>query len=133
MTAAKRKPPPPWLDLSQPLNDKPRAQQCPRCQAPVLFALVGNPCGLNVRADPWPLNLRQELTARLAGRTSYCLRLHPFLPPRLLNRSALHIAAGHCAHTVVADHLCARPAAAPSLEGLPPAGPGRTAGPDQLF
>lgn len=107
MTAAKRNPPA-WLDLSQPLNDKPRAQQCPRCHAPVLRALVGNPCGLDVRADPHPLNVRQELAARLAGRMTYCLRLHPYLPPRLINRSSEHIAGGRCTHHVVADHHCIR-------------------------
>lgn len=119
MTAAKKKPPPPWLDLSQPLSDRPRAQQCSRCRAPILFALVGNPCGLNVRADPYPLNPAQELAARLQGRLTYCLRLHPYLPPRLLNRSALHIAGGNCTHVVVADHYCARPATAPDFTALP--------------
>ncbi|MFV8127495.1 hypothetical protein [Streptomyces syringium] len=88
------------------MSDRPRARQCPRCQAPVLAALVGNPCGLNVRADPYPLSLAQELAARLDGRFSYCLRLHPFLPPRLITRGPEHIASGRCAHLVVADHHC---------------------------
>ncbi|MFJ2399809.1 hypothetical protein ACIOUE_00795 [Streptomyces xanthochromogenes] len=117
MTAAK-KPPPPWLDLSRPMSDTPRLRRCPWCRAPVLTALVGNPCGLNVRADPVPLGLAAELQARLQGRFSYCLRLHPYLPPRLIRRSPEHIAAGRCTHLVVADHQC--PAGTPAVPAARP-------------
>lgn len=105
MTPAK-KPAPPWLDLSQPLSDKPRTQLCPRCRQPVLRALVGVVAAVDVRADPYPLSLRQEITARLEGRLTYCLRLHRLLKPRLIHRGPEHIRAGRCTHIVVADHHC---------------------------
>lgn len=122
MTA--KKAPPAWLDTSAPQSDRPRAQQCPRCRTPVLRALVGRTAAVDVRADPYPVSLAAELEVRLAGRFTYCLRLHPYLPPRLLIRDRWHIAGGTCTHLVVADHHCTRtttPAAAP-----PP-------GPDRLF
>lgn len=124
MTAAKK--PPPWIDLSTPLTDRARTQLCPRCRQPILRALVGHVAALDTRADPKPLNPAEELAARLQGRWTYCLRIHPCLPARLLNRSAEHIRAGHCRHLVVADHHCTR---APA-----PAEP-RTAHtePDRLF
>lgn len=124
MTGAK-KPPPPWLDLSRPMSDKPRTANCPWCKAPILTALVGNPCGLNVRVDPVPLDLAAELRARLEGRFSYCLRLHRLLPPRLIRRGPEHIAAGRCTHLVVADHVC--PA------GTAPAAPAQPRTPARLF
>lgn len=122
MTAPKRKPPA-WLDLASPQTDKPRTQLCPWCRQPILRALVGNPAGLDVRADPFPLTPRQELAARLNGRTTYCLRLHRLLPARLIHRSPEHIRAGRCTHLVVADHHCIR---------TPPSAEPRTAT-DQLF
>lgn len=103
---APRRTPPQWLDTSLPLSDRPRTQQCPRCRRPILRALVGNPCGLDVKADPYPLDIRAELAARLAGRFSYCLRLHPWLPARLVHRGPEHTASGRCTHIVVADHIC---------------------------
>jgi hypothetical protein len=124
MTGAQRKPPP-WIDLSTPLTDKPRTQLCPRCRQPILRALVGRVLALDVRADPKPLNPREELAARLQGRTTYCLRIHPHLPPRLLNRGPEHIRAGRCTHLVVADHHCTRTPA--------PAEPHTATTPDRLF
>ncbi|MFI6491260.1 hypothetical protein [Streptomyces sp. NPDC050564] len=106
MTAAKK--PPSWLDLSQPLNDRARTQLCPRCRQPILRSLVGHAAALDVRADPRVLNPLEELAARLQGRTTYCLRIRPHLPPRLTDRSPEHIRAGRCTHLVVADHHCTR-------------------------
>jgi hypothetical protein len=106
MTHAKK--PPSWIDLSTPLTDRARTQLCPRCQQPVLRALVGHVAALDVRADPKALNALEELNARLQGRTTYCLRIHPALKPRLLLRSPEHIRAGRCTHLVVADHHCTR-------------------------
>ena len=106
MTAAKK--PPPWLDLSTPLTDRARLQLCPRCRQPILRALVGQIAGLDTRADPKPLTPLEELATRLQGRWTYCLRLHPMLQPRLLNRGPEHIRAGRCTHLVVADHHCTR-------------------------
>jgi hypothetical protein len=100
--------PPPWLDLSTPLTDRARTQLCPRCRQPVLRALVGHVAALDVRADPKALSPLEELVARLQGRTTYCLRIHPALKPRLINRSPEHIRAGRCTHLVVADHHCTR-------------------------
>ena len=105
MTAAKRNPPS-WIDTTSPQTDRPRTGQCPWCRQPILRALVGHLAALQVRADPFPLNPAQELAARLQGRTTYCLRLHPVLKPRLINRSPEHIRGGLCRHLVVADHLC---------------------------
>lgn len=122
MNAAKRKPPG-WLDTSQPLNDRARTQLCPRCRQPVLRALVGQTAALDVRADPYPLKPEQELAARLQGRTTYCLRMRPYSPARITDRSPEHIRAGRCPHLVIADHHCTRKPA--------PAEP-RTAT-DQLF
>ncbi|MFF4746827.1 hypothetical protein [Streptomyces sp. NPDC001268] len=99
---------PPWLDLSSPMSDKPRTQLCPWCKAPILRALVGHVAALDVRADPKPLTPQQELAARLQGRFTYCLRLHPWLPARLLSRGPDHIRAGRCTHIVIADHHCTR-------------------------
>ncbi|WP_331445828.1 hypothetical protein [Streptomyces xanthochromogenes] len=107
------------------MSDRPRLRRCPWCHAPVLTALVGNPCGLNVRADPVPLGLADELRARLEGRFSYCLRLHPYLPPRLIRRGPEHIAAGRCTHLVVADHQC--PAGTSAVSATQPIEP------DSLF
>lgn len=121
---AKRNPPP-WMDRSAPQSDRPLIQTCPRCRGPVLRALVGNPCGLGTRADPKALNPAEELAARIAGRFTYCLRLHPHLPPRLLTRGPEHIAGGNCTHLVLADHHCTRP---PPTSTPPP-----TAEPDRLF
>lgn len=98
--------PPAWLDLSQPLSDRPKLQHCGWCRSLILVALVGNPCGLTVRADPKPVDIDQELTARLAGRDTYCLRVHRHLELRLINRSPDHIAAGKCTHRVLAEHRC---------------------------
>lgn len=117
--------PPSWIDLSTPLSDRVRSQLCPRCRQPILRALVGHVLALDVRADPKPLNLRQELAARLQGRTTYCLRIHPHLPSRLLNRGPEHIRAGRCTHLVVADHHCTRTPA--------PAEPHTAPTPDRLF
>jgi hypothetical protein len=111
MSTAK-KPPPPWLDISEPQSDRARIQRCPRCRHPVIRALVGRVAALDSRADPEPLDLRTELAARLAGRQTWCLRINRWGPPRLLDRGAEHIAAGRCDHTVVAAHLC-RPRSAP--------------------
>jgi hypothetical protein len=102
------KKPPPWLDLSTPLTDKVRTQLCPRCRQPILRALVGHVAALDVRADPKPLEPLEELAARMQGRTTYCLRIHPALKPRLINRSPEHIRFGRCQHLVVADHHCTR-------------------------
>lgn len=107
MTAPKRKPPS-WLDTSQPLNDRARTQLCPRCQQPVLRALVGRTAALDVRADPIALDARKELEARLQGRTTYCLRVTPHLPARITDRGPEHIRAGRCTHLVIADHHCTR-------------------------
>lgn len=123
MTAARRTVPA-WVDTSQPHSDKPRTQLCPRCQQPVLRALVGHVAALDVRADPQPLDAREELAARLQGRMTYCLRLHPHLPARLLNRGTEHIRAGRCTHLVIADHHCTRttatepPRTAPTTDRL---------------
>lgn len=106
MSAAKN--PPPWLDLSTPLTDRARIQLCPWCRQPVLRALVGHVAALSVRADPVPLNAEQEFAARLQGRWTYCLRIHPALKPRLIDRSPEHIRTGRCRHLVVADHHCTR-------------------------
>ncbi|MFF3324926.1 hypothetical protein [Streptomyces sp. NPDC002889] len=125
MTPAKRKPPPSWLDFSSPMSDRPRTQLCPWCKAPILRALVGHVAAVQVRADPRPLDLQQELAARLQGRLTYCLRLHPLLRPRLLHRGPEHIRAGRCTHIVVADHQCTRTPA--------PAEPASTTEPDHLF
>ncbi|WP_069883482.1 hypothetical protein [Streptomyces luteocolor] len=122
MIGPKRKPPP-WLDTSQPQNDRARTQLCPRCRQPILRALVGHVAALDVRADPTPLDLAQEVAARLQGRTTYCLRVHPHLPARLIHRGPEHIRAGRCTHLVVADHHCPRTPA--------PAEPHTTA--DRLF
>lgn len=107
MTGVKRKPPP-WVDTSQPLDDRARTQMCPRRRQPVLRALVGRAAALDVRADPIALDARRELEARLQGRTSYCLRVTPHLPARITDRSPEHIRAGRCAHLVIADHHCTR-------------------------
>jgi hypothetical protein len=117
--------PPPWIDLSTPLTDRVRTQLCPRCRQPILRALVGHVAALDTRADPKPLTPIEELTARLQGRWTYCLRIHPALPPRLLNRGPEHIRAGHCTHLVVADHNCTRTPA--------PAEPHTATTPDRLF
>lgn len=100
--------PPPWLDLSAPLTDRARTQLCPRCRQPVLRALVGHVAALDTRADPKALTPQEELTARLQGRITYCLRIHPALPPRLIRRGPEHIRSGRCRHLVVADHHCTR-------------------------
>lgn len=100
--------PPPWIDLSTPLTDRARTQLCPRCRQPILRALVGHVAALDVRADPQPLNTVEELKARLQGRWTYCLRVHPVLPARLLHRGPEHIRGGRCTHLVVADHHCTR-------------------------
>lgn len=105
MSASKKKPPP-WLDTSEPQNDRTRVQRCPRCHHPVLRALVGRVAALDIRADPTPLDLHTELAARLAGRQSWCLAISKWAPPRLLNRGAEHIAGGLCTHIVVASHIC---------------------------
>lgn len=124
-----KKPPPPWLDLSTPLSDRARTQRCPRCHQPVIRALVGNPCGIDVRADPQAIDLEQELTARLAGRLTYCLTASTWATPRLIHRSPEHISAGRCRHLVVADHHC--PArGSPRAERPPTAEPAAT---DRLF
>lgn len=107
MTVAK-KPPPPWLDLSVPRSDRARLQPCPRCRQPVIRALIGNPCGLDTRTDPTPLNPTAELRARLNGHQTYCLRIRPWAPTRLLTRSPEHITAGTCTHLVLAEHHCPR-------------------------
>lgn len=123
MNGPKRKPPT-WLDLSQPLTDRARTQLCPRCRQPILRALVGHAAALDVRADPKPLTPQQELAARLQGRLTYCLRIRPYLPARITDRSPEHIRAGRCTHLVVADHHCTRKPA--------PAEP-RTATDNRLF
>lgn len=123
MTA--RPKPPPWLDLTTPQTDRARIQRCPWCHQPIIRALVGNPCGLDTRTDPAPLGLAAELEARRAGRFTYCLRLHPHLPPRLLNRGPEHIAAGRCPHVVVADHQCTRTAQPPAIPAPPQPAPNR--------
>lgn len=105
MPGAKRNAPS-WVDTTSPQSDKPRTGQCPWCGQPILRALVGHVAALQVRADPFPLNVQQELAARLQGRMTYCLRLHRILPPRLLNRGPEHIRSGRCEHLVVADHRC---------------------------
>lgn len=125
MTAARRKPPPPWLDLSIPMSDRPRPQLCPWCGALILRALVGHVAAIQVRVDPKPLSPQQELAARIQGRFTYCLRLHPLLKPRLLHRGADHIRAGHCTHIVVADHYCTRKPGQPETAS--------TSEPDRLF
>ena len=102
------KKPPPWLDLSAPLTDRPRIRLCAWCGQPVLRALVGHVAALDTRVDPKALNPLEELAARLQGRWTYCLRIHPVLKPRLIHRSPEHIRAGRCTHLVVADHHCTR-------------------------
>lgn len=126
MTPAK-KPPPPWLDLTTPRSDRARTQQCPRCRSPVLRALVGHVAGLDIRADPLPLDPAAELAAMLAGRLTFCLNLRAWAPPRLLTRGHEHIAAGRCAHTVIAEHQCATR----QTPEMPPPAPAAETG--QLF
>jgi hypothetical protein len=110
--------PPTWLADRNPNSDRARVTKCPRCQQAVIRALVGSFAALDVRADPQPLGLAEELTARLAGRSTYCLAIRPYLPHRLLDRTRWHIAAGTCTHTVVATHRCPGPAAEPVQETL---------------
>lgn len=123
MSGPKRKPPA-WLDVSAPLTDRARTQLCPRCRQPILRALVGHAAALDVRVDPRPLTLRQELEARLQGRTTYCLRIRAHIPARITHRGPEHIRSGRCTHLVVADHHCTRTPA--------PAEP-RTAHDNRLF
>lgn len=117
--------PPSWIDLSTPLTDRARTQLCPWCRQPILRALVGHIAGLDTRADPKPLNTLEELQARLQGRWTYCLRIHPVLQPRLLRRGPEHIRAGNCRHLVVADHHCTRKPATAEPHTAPT--------PDRLF
>jgi hypothetical protein len=89
-----------------PHSDRASIQRCPRCHATVIRALVGNPCGFDVRADPQPLDLQQELTARLAGQLTFCLVIRPWIEPRIRHRGPEHITSGRCTHTVIAEHQC---------------------------
>lgn len=95
-------------------HDRPQAEPCPRCGAPVLRALVGNLMPLDVRADPMPIRLDQEAALRAQGRLTWCLIKSPVLPSRLIWREREHIEAGRCTHAVVADHQCPPPPAIPS-------------------
>ncbi|MCU1613733.1 MAG: hypothetical protein JWO98_1273 [Frankiales bacterium] len=104
MPAKKARPTP--ADHAALNSDTAHKRPCPRCSQPTLVALVGRVAALAVRADPEPLGPLEEIHAHLTGRTTYCLRQHPFLPTRLLDRDRWHIASGNCTHLVVADHQC---------------------------
>jgi hypothetical protein len=95
---------PAWVERDA-VDDKVRIRQC-RCGATVLRAWVGRTAALDIRADPRPVDLAEELAIRLAGGFTYCLSIRPYLPPRLLERHRWHIAGGRCTHTVVTDHHC---------------------------
>jgi hypothetical protein len=109
---------PAWLADRNTATDKVRVQKCRRCSAPVLQAWVGRTAALDIRADPRPIGLAEELAIRTAGGFTYCLSIRPHLPPRLLDRHQWHIAAGRCTHTVVTDHHCPGRPAAPIQEAL---------------
>jgi hypothetical protein len=113
------KKPPAWLADRNPTSDRARLQDCPKCKRPVIRALVGGRlAALDTRADPQPLDLAGELTARLAGRSTFCLSIRPHLVPRLLERHRWHIAAGTCTHIVVALHNCPNRQPQPVQESL---------------
>lgn len=80
-----------------------RYQLCRGCGRHVLRALAG---GLDIRADPENLDLKNELAARLAGRATY--DIHAFGLPRRMYfewRSIDRIRAPR-KYLVVADHAC---------------------------
>lgn len=103
---------PAWLADRNPVSDRARIQKCPRCQQPVIRALVGHIAALDIRADPRPIGPAEEIAERLAGRLTFCLAIRPHLPPRLLDRHRWHIAAGACTHTVHRMHHCPKGASA---------------------
>jgi hypothetical protein len=106
MTTARRPRPTP-ADHAQASAEHVRRQPCPRCGADTLTARTPDRvCAVDVRADPTPLDAVAEILARLDGRLTWCLVQHEHTGDRIRWRDRWHIAAGHCPHTVVADHQC---------------------------
>ena len=62
---------PPWV--REPISTRARLDPCPRCHAPTIRALDSPTAGLDVRLDPTPLGLAEELHARISGRMTYDL------------------------------------------------------------
>ncbi|MFF2651493.1 hypothetical protein [Streptomyces sp. NPDC058045] len=84
-----------------------RLTPCPRCGADTITARTPDRvAALDVRADPTPLDPVAEILARLDGRLTWCLTSGEHTTARIHWRSTEHIRAGHCTHTVIADHRC---------------------------
>lgn len=80
---------------------------CPRCGADTITARTPDRvAAVDVRADPTPLDPTAEILARLDGRLTWCLTTGEHTGDRIRWRDRWHIAAGHCTHTVIADHRC---------------------------
>lgn len=75
---------------------------CPRCNAPVLRARAGRIAALDVTADPTPLNLADEILARLDGRLTWRLITTALGTQRIAWRSP----SVPTADPVIADHTC---------------------------
>lgn len=104
---APRRPKPTVADHAQASAEQVRQRPCPRCGADTLTARTPDRvAAVTVRADPTPLDPAAEILARLAGRLTWCLTDGTHTPARIRWRNRWHIAAGHCTHTVIADHEC---------------------------
>lgn len=83
---------------------------CPRCQAPVLRALVGRIAALDVSVDSATATPETEPRLRAQGHLTWCLETGSTGKQRLLWRDPEHVQSGKCSHAVLGDHVCAQPA-----------------------
>lgn len=104
---AARKPANPGVEEKIRLtSDLAKPAVCPRCNRPILTALVGNVAALTVRADPAPISATEEILALLEGRLTWHLVATALGPARITWRLPTHIRAGPARHPVIADHAC---------------------------
>ena len=77
---------------------------CQRCQGWILEAYVN---GFLTKVEPTPLNLEDELAARLQGRRIF--QTFGTLEPILIHRGLAHIKSEKQDAKVLASHDCSRP------------------------
>ena len=87
-------------------------EPCPTCGRPTLLGRPADNVSWDVRCDPEPLDKLGEVLALLAGRDTFCLRLHGFTRVAIDERSLFARVlspAGKCDVDVVVEHRCDSP------------------------
>ena len=86
------------------ISTRPFPELCARCKGWILVCLI---FGFETKVEPNPLNLKEEVTARLEGRRIY--QTFGTVETTLIKRTLWHIAQPNPHAKVLVAHDCKRP------------------------